>query len=62
MQAEPTDTAHVYKNVTIDCPPDHIDGHAYNLYMVPKARAFSKQRHMLDINPASRTRKSSVTT
>ncbi|CAK7205467.1 hypothetical protein SEUCBS139899_008242 [Sporothrix eucalyptigena] len=36
FQAVPTDTPHVYHNESIACPPNHIDGHAYNLYLVPK--------------------------
>ncbi|CAK7223423.1 hypothetical protein SBRCBS47491_005203 [Sporothrix bragantina] len=36
FQAVPTDVDHVYKNESIACPPNHIDGHAYNLYLVPK--------------------------
>ncbi|KAF1988610.1 glycoside hydrolase family 18 protein [Aulographum hederae CBS 113979] len=36
VQAVNTDEPHVYRNESVACPPKHVDGHAYNLYLVPK--------------------------
>ena len=38
---------------TVACPPNHIDGHAFNLYLVPKDRTkladFLNKEYGIDI-------------
>ncbi|KAM7184573.1 glycoside hydrolase family 18 protein [Rhypophila sp. PSN 637] len=36
LHALPTDKPHVFRNESVKCPPKYFDGHAYNIYLIPK--------------------------